>query len=402
MNARLSLLVLVVFTFMAIWDADRQGKPVRPAHAPQPLSWHLPLPAHPDATAMSPTPIVASDVLSNLPISDSLPLLDDAVIEQHLHEVIPTIPVTDIHSLEIQHSETPDAKDEPAETSHTDATTALSTIEVTEPKLTEPTESTPIAATETVVLPEPGVISESQPDNAVFTETLEDSTPASTEVAKAESPDSSTTEIGNDTAVTEAAPPENLHTSEHWEAERVLFLSRSALAPHERSTTPISPELFIDEKVEVNNVVAETRVIDEATESKESTAADSAQTESLETPSATVTSGEPVVSNDNSDVDYLPVPKNLGSGTWQLISQDGEMLQITITRPEASSADVELTEKYATGIDPKGKRWAFVRLQTPTEEAAKVTEAPVNTEESEPVSRPVQKAATEFFSPSTR
>ncbi len=393
MNARLSLLVLVVFTFMAIWDADRQGKPVRPLPAPQPLSWHLPLPVHPDATAMSPTPIVASEQLAELPVSEHSHV--DAPIEQHVNEAAsePAMTVTEVPSIETQPTDVPKLE----------SVAALTAIERAEPDQAETVEATPAASTESAVIAEPVVASESVSDNSVSSERAEEPAVVVTEEATAETTVPTVTEANIETNAPEAAPPENLQTADTWEAERVLLLSRSAMAAHERSVTPISPELAVDEKSEVKDVVAETTEADSSVENVEKSVTESTQRETRETGKASVNANGTEVSSVDSDVDYLPVPKNLGSGTWQLISQDGEMLQITITRPEETSKDVERSEKYATGIDPKGKRWAFVRLQTPTEEeAAKVTEAPFNTEESEPVSRPVQKAATEFFSPSTR
>jgi len=388
MNARLSLLVLVVITFMAIWDADRQSKAVIPPRTPQPLSWNLPLPVSPNAVVMEPTPIVVPETSGVLVTSEAAtapvtvvedPICEEAVAVAHTFvdgNESAENPVVERQSVE--HGSNPFVSE--------------STIPATDDGVVAP--AGPFLETETVEV--------SESEAAVAASVV------AAETADVTKTDEGTSEVAAETvaesvkvseAVIDALPPENLQTSDHWGMDRLLQLSRNARASHEQTTSPISPELYVENSSKTEFVTVATESSSEANEvAEQSPIAVDQQTTGAETSEKT----EEPLGELMPEVEYLPVPKNLASGTWQLISQDGEMLQITITRQEEPASEVELSDKYATGIDPKGKRWGFVRLPKSAPEAGKVTDVPSTVPESDAVARPVQKAATEFFSPSTR
>ncbi|MBL8810034.1 MAG: hypothetical protein JNM43_07660 [Planctomycetaceae bacterium] len=390
MNARLSLLVLVVITFMAIWDADRQSKPVSPPRVPhQPLSWHLPLPVTPDAAVRSATPIVVptiTDVRVHEEVSEVTPV---AVVEGHITEETTTpdpVAVAETKTEEIPTDE-PQSSEHSPSPSETETTvsevnsTASAPANLAKDTETLAIESQPVAeasipstATEVVDIAKTGEVIE-EPAVEAITEPLKASEPAS-----------------------EVLPPEKLQTTVHWDADRILQLSRSAQASHEQTSSPISPELFEESIPNAEPVITKAEPQEEGHVVAEENATTNVDPTTINQTPKTEAPGV----DASPKVEYLPVPKNLASGTWQLISQDGEMLQITITRQEEPSGDVELSDKYATGTDPKGKRWGFIRVQKSADEAGKVAETPAETPVSEPDTRPVQKAATEFFSPSTR
>ena len=64
----------------------------------------------------------------------------------------------------------------------------------------------------------------------------------------------------------------------------------------------------------------------------------------------------------------IPLPKNLASGTWQVMAQSGELFRITVDRnANTLSGDVlsrsnELIEEsFCITVTPEGDRWCFVR-----------------------------------------
>ncbi len=64
----------------------------------------------------------------------------------------------------------------------------------------------------------------------------------------------------------------------------------------------------------------------------------------------------------------IPLPKNLASGTWQVMAQSGELFRITVDRnantlsSDVLSRSVDLFEEsFCITVTPEGDRWCFVR-----------------------------------------
>ena len=234
MNARLSLLVLVVIIFMAIWDADRQGKAVSPPRAPhQPLSWHLPLPVTPDAAVMSPTPIIVPTITEVMVRDQIAEVTHVAVVEDHISEeptTVSSVARTESKTEENRAVEYPSLEHGPSP----------SGIESTLPA----TESTVPAPADLATETESTVATESEPVVEVSTVTSEIAEVETTEVEVAEPVLETVSDPVKETEpVAEAVPPENLQTSDHWAIDRILQLSRTARASHEQTASPISPSL---------------------------------------------------------------------------------------------------------------------------------------------------------------
>lgn len=353
MNARVSLLVLVVFTFMAIWDADRLGKATKPVHAPQPMNWNLPLPSPGDELATMATPILPSRAEVEVAVQELSAGTEPAIHLKETHE-IQNSTKTESLTVDLQPA---------ASIDQADAATEARFI---------------IADTQVEAFTTPGTET-----TAPHSEPTEVSEPADSAAAEVDpSMDSPTTEEQSQTTPVASDIPESLQLPDSAMNQRILELSRSALAVHEQSRRPIHPEL--------------------TPEASESAAAE--PTSAVETSavgeSKTVDQMVPERSEEET-VDYLPVPRSLASGTWQVISQDGEMLEITISRSEQQASEQSLKNKYAVGVNSNGKRWAFIRLEKPAvaESSTNETQQQEGASESE---RPVQKAATEFFSPTAR
>ncbi len=402
MNARVSLLVLVAFIFMAIWDADRQGKATKPVHATQPMNWHLPLPAPGDELATMATPITPSQ----------------AEVEIAVHEL--TAATEPVAREEASHTAPSSLADETTtvETSaasvnvhtHPSIEEALSSVEpvATHEELgaSEHAKSVVADAKPVAVSTEPVTTTEVHEEATSVTSSTEPAAETAVEAKADEIAESADTEsvdatelaasvnmpVEEPAAAVSTEIPENLKVADPVMNDRVLNLSRSALAVHEQSLRPISPELTTEETdrqpVEPMPGVESTIV---ETKTDEAVAVDEVKI---------VDQPAPEKSGDTT-VDYLPVPRNLASGTWQLISQDGEMLEITITRPEQSSGDQSVKDKYAVGTNAEGKRWAFIRVDKSAVADSSKSELQKPEAAPEPV-RPVQKAATEFFSPTAR
>lgn len=82
----------------------------------------------------------------------------------------------------------------------------------------------------------------------------------------------------------------------------------------------------------------------------------------------------------------IPLPRNLASGTWQVIHSSGEFFRITVDRGSRSSEmhgndDEDVLEtSFCITTTPDGVRWCFIRS---------FVDSPV----------PVRRVTTEFFSP---
>ena len=82
----------------------------------------------------------------------------------------------------------------------------------------------------------------------------------------------------------------------------------------------------------------------------------------------------------------IPLPRNLASGTWQVIHSSGEFFKITVDRGRNSSGkhgnddDDVLETSFCVTTSPDGVRWCFIRS---------FVDSPV----------PVRRVTTEFFSP---
>lgn len=82
----------------------------------------------------------------------------------------------------------------------------------------------------------------------------------------------------------------------------------------------------------------------------------------------------------------IPLPRNLASGTWQIIHPSGEFFKITVDRGESSNVnrggdDEETLEtSFCITTSPDGVRWCFIRS---------FVDSPA----------PVRRVTTEFFSP---
>ncbi len=85
----------------------------------------------------------------------------------------------------------------------------------------------------------------------------------------------------------------------------------------------------------------------------------------------------------------IPLPKNLASGTWQVMTQSGEFYRITIERSSSKTSHEEevseekLEEDFCITTTPEGVRWCFIRS---------FVDKPA----------PSRRASTEFFSPMQR
>ncbi len=85
----------------------------------------------------------------------------------------------------------------------------------------------------------------------------------------------------------------------------------------------------------------------------------------------------------------IPLPRNLASGTWQVIHPSGEFFKITVDRGRGSSvnrgaANEEILEtSFCITTTPDGVRWCFIRS---------FVDSPA----------PVRRVTTEFFSPGQR
>ena len=85
----------------------------------------------------------------------------------------------------------------------------------------------------------------------------------------------------------------------------------------------------------------------------------------------------------------IPLPKNLASGTWQVMTQSGEFYRITIERSSSNTSHEEevseekLEEDFCITTTPEGVRWCFIRS---------FVDKPA----------PSRRASTEFFSPMQR
>lgn len=362
MNARVSLLVLVVFTFMAIWDADRQGKATKPVHAPQPMNWHLPLPAPGDEMVTMATPILPSQAdveiamqevsgVDSTSESTGTPVhVEPTVVaeENFTDQAKVTIEETPVESVASQTSPAPTEKTEHVEETVSGPATASMTEEIAEPVVTETIET------------DAGATPVSLPAN--------ESVPLASET------------------------PENLQVVDPVMNERILNLTRSALAIHEQNLRPINPELTPDDS-EGHTVESMQAVDSLIIESK-----------AYEVPVVGKPNADDQAVSEKSNeatVEYLPVPRDLASGTWQLISQDGEMIEITITRSEQTAGDQPVRNKYAVGVNAEGKRWAFIRVEKSAVADSSKSEPQKPDAVPEPA-RPVQKAATKFFSPTAR
>lgn len=362
MNARVSLLVLVVFTFMAIWDADRQGKAMKSVHAPQPMNWHLPLPAPGDELATMATPILPSPADVQIAMhevsgadstseSTGTPVhVEPTVVteENFTEQEMVTIEETQVESVASQTSPAPAEKTEPVEETVSGPATPSITVEISEPVVTETIETD--AGATPVSLP------------------VNESVPLASEI------------------------PENLQVVDPAMNERILNLSRSALAIHEQNLRPINPELTPDDSEE--HTVQSMPVVDTLITESKADEVPVAGTPNADGQTVSEKSGEAAV-------EYLPVPRDLASGTWQLISQDGEMIEITITRSEQTASEQPVRNKYAVGVNAQGKRWAFIRVEKSAVADSSKSEPQKPDAVPEPA-RPVQKAATEFFSPTAR
>jgi hypothetical protein len=72
--------------------------------------------------------------------------------------------------------------------------------------------------------------------------------------------------------------------------------------------------------------------------------------------------------HDTSDC-FIPVPRNLATGTWNAIAESGEIYTITIGRTSAAgfssvAADESLEECFTLSNSACGDRWCFVRSHT--------------------------------------
>ena len=82
----------------------------------------------------------------------------------------------------------------------------------------------------------------------------------------------------------------------------------------------------------------------------------------------------------------IPLPRNLASGTWQVIHSSGEFFKITVDRGSNASEkygdddEAVLETSFCISTTPDGVRWCFIRS---------FVDSPV----------PVRRVTTEFFSP---
>ena len=139
---------------------------------------------------------------------------------------------------------------------------------------------------------------------------------------------------------------------------------------------------FADEASEVEvTVVEETRAPVEAVH----------EIEELPVAVETSATSESVTLSQEAAEAFIPLPKNLAAGTWQVMTESGEFYRVTIDKSRADSAAMEdraavlEEESFSAITTDAGVRWCFIR-------AFASPQLPVTS----------RQASTEFFGPGAK
>jgi hypothetical protein len=215
-----------------------------------------------------------------------------------------------------------------------------------------------------------------------------------------------TADSGSVEAVTESVPTEDVATEqtavEAVETEAVVAAEVAAMVA-ENSTEETVVDQSGDDAVQVEQSVtgateaelpepadpiateSVTSETNEDEKSLEDRLLQSGEYDMLDVHAEDVTPGnvEPAV---DGGATCIPLPRNLASGTWQVIHSSGEFFRITVDRGANSTGkysdgdDDVLETSFCITTTPDGVRWCFIRS---------FVDSPV----------PVRRVTTEFFSP---
>ena len=177
-------------------------------------------------------------------------------------------------------------------------------------------------------------------------------------------------------------------------AESVVEQTRSGV--FERATDVVTN--LITDMVNAQAMPVEVTFADEASEVEvtvveETMAPVEAFHKSEELPVAAETSAtsESVTLSQEAAEAFIPLPKNLAAGTWQVMTESGEFYRVTIDKSRADSAAMEdraavlEEESFSAITTDAGVRWCFIR-------AFASPQLPV----------PSRQASTEFFGPGAK
>jgi hypothetical protein len=153
-------------------------------------------------------------------------------------------------------------------------------------------------------------------------------------------------------------------------AESVVEQTRSGV--FERATDVVTD--LITDMVNAQAMPVEVTFADEASEVevtvvKETMAPVEAVHESEELPVAAETSAtsESITLSQEAAEAFIPLPKNLAAGTWQVMTESGEFYRVTIDKSRADSAAMEdraavlEEESFSAITTDAGVRWCFIR-----------------------------------------
>jgi hypothetical protein len=153
-------------------------------------------------------------------------------------------------------------------------------------------------------------------------------------------------------------------------AESVVEQTRSGV--FERATDVVTD--LITDMVNAQAMPVEVTFADEASEVevtvvKETMAPVEAVHESEELPVAVETSAtsESITLSQEAAEAFIPLPKNLAAGTWQVMTESGEFYRVTIDKSRADSAAMEdraavlEEESFSAITTDAGVRWCFIR-----------------------------------------
>lgn len=164
----------------------------------------------------------------------------------------------------------------------------------------------------------------------------------------------------------------------------------------ERATDVVAD--LITDMVNAQAMPVEVTFADEASEVEvtvveEALAPVEAVHESEELPVAAETSAtsESIILSQEAAEAFIPLPKNLAAGTWQVMTESGEFYRVTIDKSRADSAAMEdraavlEEESFSAITTDAGVRWCFIR-------AFASPQLPVTS----------RQASTEFFGPGAK
>ena len=91
------------------------------------------------------------------------------------------------------------------------------------------------------------------------------------------------------------------------------------------------------------------------------------QSEELPVAMETAAKSESITLSQEAAEAFIPLPKNLAAGTWQVMTESGEFYRVTIDKSRADSAAIEdraavlEEESFSAITTDDGVRWCFIR-----------------------------------------